>query len=269
MELETTFDRHDLFLLHLYTFVPCIEYESFHEFVNLVYEIRALFLQLIEKSINIQLSLRSSMLERHHIEYSRSNDHNTYWGDIYFPLLLPTALQEIETNGQQILLKLTKGVGMDWCEIISRSIRCQLLKSVQIFINTHYEIKATWKEDEKLSFDKNLSNFESKLIYHVKTEFHDIVGGHLPLSLNTFSIGFVGTLMRRNFCLFKNSTLILSLKQFDETLLLLHLAFQDTKTTSSPFQLLDLDTFQKVICIFINESCVTIQNYHNLEQWLF
>ena len=100
---------------------PVVEYVDFDEFLRLQSEVRIKYAELIDQSVHRQ------MIER------RGKQH---WTEYDLILLGVGTFPELARDGLNVIMKMTKGVGVLWCAGLNRDIVGAVTTASRTYINT-------------------------------------------------------------------------------------------------------------------------------------
>lgn len=270
---------------------PTVEYCDWAELVSLAYNTQHEYLKALYSSLDDEIK-NNSILKSRLLMWSRNvSSSEQYMSDLttqgpvqgpdvsrFVPVFTDSSLQRIRDIGGEILLRMTKGCGVQWCIRINNIMCRYLLRVAQMFCNI-YSSQADPQHRQHF-FDL------------MREEVSYLFSGGLPMCLCSDQ-GFLAMLLTRNFCILARlpyalqqqmrmhplqdlwspesmpSVTVLSHAQFREMMLTLAMGSHARLGRDSVLLCLLPDTLQVICQHVLLQNHVCAHLFHQEEMWLF
>lgn len=224
---------------------PTVSYESWKEFVDLVYWSQNAFCNLVQESVENEMTA--------------TNRENAYFS------VGSLALVQMHTQGPSILMKITKETGSFWCSMVSNFICARVLRAAFI-----YESVIQYGVIKNTHINKGHTGNVLDLIQIMQQEIFNVFAGAMPFSIYSFSSGFISTLLVQNFTFYKDVDLTaFSHSQFENMLLTLAMGLHPRLGVHSPLLLIDSEILHALCNTICSSYFEKHRVFHTQEQWLF
>lgn len=231
--------------------VPEVNYETWAEFAELVYQVQDEYCSCVAEAVALAL------LEQQKQSIVLGSGtmflvHNTF---------LPIELPYLQVHGSNIIMRLTKGQGRFWCQMVAHLVYTRALRSAAIFNDV-----LSWTGEEQ---DFNCITHVDRMVLVMQQEVRHTFSGAMPFSIYTLCSGFVSTLLVKNFTFYDNHDLTaFTDAQFRALLLSFCMGAHPRLGKHSPLHLLH-DEILEHICLRLPASqLVKHIVFHTQEQWL-
>jgi len=224
---------------------PEVNYESWKEFVELVYA--------------VQDNYCACMLKAVHKEMQRDTLSAVLGRVFSFPM----EMMHLRENGPAIIMQLTKNQGMFWCQMVAHLVYTRVRRAASIF----NDVVAALNDNDNERFCS--AHTLDMLLDVMQQEVRHTFSGAMPFSIYTLCSGFVSTLLVRNFTFYDNHELTaFTDTQFRALLLALCMGAHARLGAKSPLLAFHDDILQS-ICARLSASQLTKHIvFHTQEQWL-
>jgi hypothetical protein len=230
---------------------PEVEYRTWKEFVDLVYDVQDEFCACIAAAV-----LRDS--QARHVSPVRGGE--------YFPL----SLALVRERGPDIMMRLTKQQGLFWCQVVSHFVCSHALRAAAIYDDVR---SALGGRTEALGGGRPgaLDGGRTEALTSImQQEVCHTFSGAMPFSIYTLCSGFVSTLLVKNFTFFDDHCLTaFSHRQFEHMLLTLCMGLHPRLGRRSPLLPLDADLLRAVCAGLCASQLQKHIVFHTQEQWLY
>jgi hypothetical protein len=221
---------------------PEVHYNTWKEFVKLVYFVQEAFCSLVEKDVTEELETK--YLSRL-IGYEFTK--------------MPT-LQSTKQQGPLILQILTKNTSSFWCEMVSHFVCTRALRAAWIFNDIH----------EILNLEDLRPKKTQLMINTMQQEIRHSFAGTIPFSIYTVSSGFIATLLVKNFTFFSDIHFTaFTNAEYQDMILTLCMGMHSRLGQNSILLTLKTDILRAVCA----QLCVSEQQKHIIahkqEEWLY
>lgn len=238
---------------------PEVTYDSWHDFVNLVYATQDVFCDLLAKSI--------------HKEFATQHQ-SPVLGSVF--CRMPT-LEHMKKLGPGVIMRLTKGKGDYWCSMVSHFVCARALRAAAIFEDVSATIADTiaannvgnnvdaqnllsWEEQERKTLIINI----------MQQEVRHTFSGAMPFSIYTLCSGFVSTLLVKNFTFYEDKQLTaFTHEQFCTMLLTLCMGLHPRLGEHSVLLAITNDIMRLVCASLCATQLKKHIVFHTQEQWLY
>ena len=221
---------------------PEVCYDSWREFVDLVYWVQDAFCALVAAAV---------------LEESLVMHKSLLLGNVFSSL---PSLDRLKEQGPAIIMRLTKNEGLFWCKMVSHFVCCRALRAAVIF------------EDVRSCFSEGgLDNENIALMSSVmQQEVRHTFSGAMPFSIFTLCSGFVSTLLVKNFVIYDDQQLTaFTHKQFTDILLALCMGLHPRLGEHSPLLPLTNDVLRLACARLCASELEKHIVFHTQEQWLY
>ena len=228
---------------------PEVRYDSWQEFVHLVYVVQDVFCALLEVSVREEL-------ETQHL--------SPVLGSVFCST--PT-LARVKAEGPAIIQLLTKNKGEFWCEMVSHFVCCRALRAAAIFDDVQCSICDTLQLSPRV-----LQGEEKKqmLISIMQQVVRHTFSGAMPFSIYTLCSGFVSTLLVKNFTFYADEYLTaFTHAQFADMLLALCMGLHQRLGENSCLLPVTSDILRLVSASLSASQLEKHIVFHTQEQWLY
>jgi hypothetical protein len=238
---------------------PEVRYDSWQDFVHLVYATQDVFCDLLAKSI--------------HKEFATQHQ-SPVLGSVF--CRTPT-LEHMKKLGPGVIMRLTKGKGDYWCSMVSHFVCARALRAAAIFEDVSATIADTisannvsnnvdvqhllsWEEQERKSLIINI----------MQQEVRHTFSGAMPFSIYTLCSGFVSTLLVKNFTFYEDQQLTaFTHEQFCTMLLTLCMGLHPRLGEHSVLLVVTNDIMRLVCASLCATQLKKHIVFHTQEQWLY
>ena len=228
---------------------PEVHYETWREFAELVYAVQDRYCACLLTAVN---------------EALRREQVSRVLGSFYgFPL----EFEHLRTNGPAIILELTKGQGVFWCNMVAHLVYSRVTRAAAIF----GEVLAGLEngDDERARGRWARAETEAQLLDIMHQEVRHTFSGAMPFSIYTLCSGFVSTLLVKNFTFYDDAELTaFTDSQFRALLLALCMGAHPRLGARSPLLALHGDLLQAVCARLPASQLLKHIVFHTQEQWL-
>ncbi len=225
---------------------PEVEYDTWKEFVDLVYLVQDEFCACLAAAV---------LLDAEH-GFRRLSPvlGSVHW----FPLNITLARE----RGPEIIMRLTKQHGLFWCQVVSHFVCSRALRAAAIYDDVRSALD--------LRDDAPDPHHTSTLTSIMQQEVRHTFSGAMPFSIYTLCSGFVSTLLVKNFTFYADDSLsAFTHRQFEEMLLTLCMGLHPRLGKRSPLLRLDADTLRVVCASLCASELEKHIVFHTQEQWLY
>ena len=229
---------------------PEVDYNSWKEFVDLVYLVQDVFCNLLEATV---------------LEEFETQHMSPVLGSIY--CRMPT-LTRMKALGPSVIMRLTNGNGEFWCSMVSHFVCSRALRAAAIFedVSTSFEDMLRLQDGTGMQEQDRLA----LMINSMQQEIRHTFSGAMPFSIYTLSSGFVSTLLVKNFTFYADKHLTaFTHKQFRKMLLTLCMGLHQRLGERSVLLPVTSDILRLVcsrLCASELEKHIV---FHTQEQWLY
>lgn len=234
---------------------PEVEYDTWKEFVDLVYLVQDEFCACLAAAV-----LLDAEQGFRHVSPVLGSVH-------WFPLSITLA----RVRGPEIIMRLTKQQGLFWCQAVSHFVCSRALRAAAIYDDVRSALDL--RDDAPGALDASGAPDRlqtSTLTSIMQQEVRHTFSGAMPFSIYTLCSGFVSTLLVKNFTFYADDSLsAFSHRQFEDMLLTLCMGLHPRLGERSPLLPLDADTL-RVVCASLCASQLQKHIvFHTQEQWLY
>jgi hypothetical protein len=241
---------------------PEVQYDSWQEFVHLIYSTQDVFCDLLAKSI--------------HREFATQHQ-SPVLGSVF--CRTPT-LEHMKRLGPGVIMRLTKGKGDYWCSMVSHFVCARALRAAAIFedvsatiadtISANLEMNCTNNVDIQNLLSWEEQERKSLVINIMQQEVRHTFSGAMPFSIYTLCSGFVSTLLVKNFTFYEDKQLTaFTHEQFRTMLLTLCMGLHPRLGEHSVLLVVTND-IMRLLCASLCASQLQKHIvFHTQEQWLY
>jgi len=255
---------------------PEVHYDSWKEFVDLIYLVQDAFCNLLAESVHLEL---------------QTEHRSPVLGSIYSRI--PT-LARITALGPGVIMQLTKSNGEFWCCMVSHFVCARALRAAAIFedvstsLSDMLRLQDRQREgqgegqqgegQEEVQHDRvseRASELEEQdrvalMISVMQQEVRHTFSGAMPFSIYTLCSGFVSTLLVKNFTFYDDKQLTaLTHEQFRDILLTLCMGLHPRLGKLSPLLPVTSDILRLVCARLCASQLEKHIVFHTQEQWLY
>jgi hypothetical protein len=241
---------------------PEVQYDSWQEFVHLIYSTQDVFCDLLAKSI--------------HKEFATQHQ-SPVLGSVF--CRTPT-LEHMKRLGPGVIMRLTKGKGDYWCSMVSHFVCARALRAAAIFEDVSATIADTISANLEMNCTnnvdiQNLLSWEeherkSLVINIMQQEVRHTFSGAMPFSIYTLCSGFVSTLLVKNFTFYEDKQLTaFTHEQFRTMLLTLCMGLHPRLGEHSALLVVTNDIMRLVCASLCASQLQKHIVFHTQEQWLY
>jgi hypothetical protein len=246
---------------------PEVHYDSWKEFVDLIYLVQDAFCALLAESVHREF-------ETEH----RSAVLSPVLGSIY--CRMPT-LAHMTALGPGVIMRLTKSNGEFWCCMVSHFVCARALRAAAIFedVSTSVIDRLSLQERQQEGQDARVAERASELeeqdrvalmISVMQQEVRHTFSGAMPFSIYTLCSGFVSTLLVKNFTFYDDKQLTaLTHEQFRDILLTLCMGLHPRLGECSVLLPVTSDILRLVCARLCASELEKHIVFHTQEQWLY
>jgi len=232
---------------------PDVHYESWREFAELVYAVQDRYCACVEVAVR-------EALRREHV--------SSVLGSLYgFPL----ELEHLRTHGPAVILELTKGAGVFWCNMVAHLVYSRVTRAAAIFNDVLANLADGDDERARSRWAREDSGdgTYAQLVDVMHQEVRHTFSGAMPFSIYTLCSGFVSTLLVKNFTFYDDAELTaFTNAQFRALLLALCMGAHPRLGARSPLLALHDDLLQAVCARLPASQLLKHIVFHTQEQWL-
>jgi len=228
---------------------PDVDYESWREFAELVYAVQDRYCECLQAAVRD--ALRREQVSR-------------VLGSVAgFPL----ELEHLRTHGPRVILALTKGEGVFWCNMVAHLVYTRVTRAAAIFGEVLASLAGGDDESARDRWTRDETVWQ--LVEIMQQEVRHTFSGAMPFSIYTLCSGFVSTLLVKNFTFYDDADLTaFTAAQFRALLLALCMGAHARLGARSPLLALHDDLLQ-ALCARLPASQLTKHIvFHTQEQWL-
>jgi hypothetical protein len=166
---------------------PEVHYENWREFAELVYAVQDSYCASVSEAVHVAL---------------RCKHVSRVLGSCF---CFPLELEHLRAHGPAVILKLTKGAGDFWCNMVAHLVYSRVTCAAAIF----GEVVASLADDddERLRQEWSRAQTVHQLVDIMQQEVRHTFSGVMQFSIYTICSCFVSTLLVKNFTFYDNSEL--------------------------------------------------------------
>lgn len=236
---------------------PQVDYETWKEFVDLVYSVQDDFCSTLAEVV-----LQET--QRQHVS----------------PVLgcVPSralTLATLRTIGPSIIMRLTKQQGVFWCAMVSHFVCARALRAAAMFddisdaLRELDEAPESGKDWPQSAIVHNLDRV-ALMTCVMQQEVRHTFSGAMPFSIYTLCSGFVSTLLVKNFTFYDDKHLTaLTHDEFQDILLALCMGLHPRLGTQSALLPLTADILRLACARLCASQLEKHIIFHTQEQWLY
>lgn len=230
---------------------PEVHYESWKEFVDLVYWVQDAFCVLLAAAVQ---------------EETQTRHESPVLGSVFSRV--PT-LATVQAQGPAIIMRLTKNNGYFWCQMVSHFVCSRALRAAVIFDDVRCSICDTLELSET-----SLQNIEQERVQLMSSimqqEVRHTFSGAMPFSIYTLCSGFVSTLLVKNFTFYEDDRLTaFTHEQFADILLALCMGTHPRLGQHSSLLHMTPDILSLACARLTASQLAKHIVFHTQEQWLY
>jgi hypothetical protein len=231
---------------------PEVDYDSWKEFVELVYLVQDLFCSLLAEAVQQEF---------------QTEHMSPVLGSIY--CRMPT-LAYLKAMGPSVIMRLTKSNGEFWCSMVSHFVCARALRAAAIFEDVSTSLSDTLRQSDAAVAELEEEDRVALMISVMQQEVRHTFSGAMPFSIYTLCSGFVSTLLVKNFTFYNDKKLTaLTHEQFRDILLTLCMGLHPRLGKHSSLLPVTSDILRLVcggLCASQLEKHIV---FHTQEQWLY
>lgn len=231
---------------------PEVRYDSWQEFVHLVYVVQDAFCALLEVSVREELQTQ-------HV--------SPVLGSVFCST---PELARLKAEGPAIIKLLTKKKGDFWCAMVSHFVCCRALRAAAIFDDVRCSISDTLELPYTLLQDMEQERIQLLSSSIMQQEVRHTFSGAMSFSIYTLCSGFVSTLLVKNFTFCADEQLTaFTHAQFADMLLALCMGLHQRLGKSSSLLPVTSDLLRLVCASLCASQLDKHIVFHTQEQWLY
>ena len=231
---------------------PEVHYETWKEFVDLVYLVQDAFCELLAEVV---------------LQESQTQHVSHVLGTVF--CRSPT-LEQLKALGPSLIMRLTKRKGPFWCSMVSHFVCARALRAAAIFEDVSASISDMVREDDNKVHDRLEEDRVALLTSIMQQEVRHTFSGAMPFSIYTLCSGFISTLLVKNFTFYDDQQLTaLTHEQFGEILLTLCMGLHPRLGKHSSLLPLTSDILRLACARLCTSQLEKHILCHTQEQWLY
>jgi hypothetical protein len=231
---------------------PEVDYDSWREFVDLVYLVQDVFCNLLAEAVQQEF-------QTEHL--------SPVLGSIY--CRIPT-LAHLKATGPSVMMQLTKSNGEFWCSMVSHFVCARALRAATIFEDVSTSLGDMLSLEDARVSELQEQDRVALMISVMQQEVRHTFSGAMPFSIYTLCSGFVSTLLVKNFTFYDDKQLTaFTHEQFRHILLALCMGLHPRLGKLSSLLPVTSDILRLVcarLCATQLEKHIV---FHTQEQWLY